>query len=315
MSVHNQDMREYISRINTRFNNNNNDETFNEIVMDIDLDDNNKKIFIRRISEILINSKKKCKIYNIVLTTLRYILQIFSAVLTFTLSINSLTTIPYLNYINLAILFILTLTTNIYFQSKLGEKYITVKKSYNKVLKELWAYISLSGSYSGKSQQENLTLFYNTIDKIVEQENNAVINIDREIDRTMSSGGNGNNNIPKMKLGSKNDDSKIDNKNKDIRQEPEPGSGAGVKAEPGPGAGVKPEPGPGAGVKPEPGPGAGVKAEPGSGAGVKPGSEAGVKAEPGSGAGIVDKNYTIIDIPITNTNNENDTSTLSGMIL
>jgi hypothetical protein len=287
-------MKEYISRINTRFNNNNNDETFNEIVMDIDLDDNNKKIFIRRISEILINSKKKCKIYNIVLTTLRYILQIFSAVLTFTLSINSLTTIPYLNYINLAILFILTLTTNIYFQSKLGEKYITVKKSYNKVLKELWAYISLSGSYSGKSQQENLTLFYNTIDKIVEQENNAVINIDREIDRTMSSGGgNGNNNIPKMKLGSKNDDSKVDNKNKDIRQGPEPGAGAG--AEPGSGAGA------------EPGSGAGVKAEPGSGAGVK--------AEPGSGAGIVDKNYTIIDIPITNTNNENDTCILSGMIL
>jgi hypothetical protein len=208
MSIHNQDIREYINRVNINFSNNNNDETFNELVMNIDLDDNNKKIFIRRISEILINNGKKCKIYNAVLTTLRYILQIFSAVLTFTLSINSLTTIPYLNYINLAILFILTLTTNIYFQSKLGEKYITIKKSYNKVVKELWAYIALSGLYSGKSHQENLTLFYNTIDKIVEQENNAVINIDREIDRTMSSGssGSGGNNIPKMKLGSKNDD-------------------------------------------------------------------------------------------------------------
>jgi hypothetical protein len=283
-------MKEYISRINMRFNNNKNDETFNEIVMSIDLDDNNKKIFIRRISEILINSKKKCKMYNIVLTTLRYILQIFSAVLTFTLSINSLTTIPYLNYINLAILFILTLTTNIYFQSKLGEKYITVKKSYNKVVKELWSYISLSGSYSGKSQQENLTLFYNTIDKIIEQENNAVINIDREIDRTMSSGGgNGNNNIPKMKLGSKNDDSKVDNK--DIG----PGVGAGVKPEPG--SGVKPEPEPGSGT------GVGVKAEP------EPGPGAGVKAD------IVDNNHIIVDIPITNTNNENDTCILSGMIL
>jgi hypothetical protein len=283
-------MKEYISRINMRFNNNKNDETFNEIVMSIDLDDNNKKIFIRRISEILINSKKKCKMYNIVLTTLRYILQIFSAVLTFTLSINSLTTIPYLNYINLAILFILTLTTNIYFQSKLGEKYITVKKSYNKVVKELWSYISLSGSYSGKSQQENLTLFYNTIDKIIEQENNAVINIDREIDRTMSSGGgNGNNNIPKMKLGSKNDDSKVDNK--DIG----PGVGAGVKPEPG--SGVKPEPEPGTGT------GVGVKAEP------EPGPGAGVKAD------IVDNNHIIVDIPITNTNNENDTCILSGMIL
>ena len=294
MSIHNQDMKEYISRINMRFNNNKNDETFNEIVMSIDLDDNNKKIFIRRVSEILINSKKKCKIYNIVLTTLRYILQIFSAVLTFTLSINSLTTIPYLNYINLAILFILTLTTNIYFQSKLGEKYITVKKSYNKVVKELWSYISLSGSYSGKSQQENLTLFYNTIDKIIEQENNAVINIDREIDRTMSSGGgNGNNNIPKMKLGSKNDDSKVDNK--DIG----PGVGAGVKPEPGAGPEAEPEP--------EPGPAPGV----GMGAGVKPEPEVkvGVKAD------IVDNNHIIVDIPITNTNNENDTSILSGMIL
>jgi hypothetical protein len=87
MSIRNQYIREYINRINTRFNKN--DEKFNEIVMSIDLDDNNKKTFIRRISEILINSKKKCKIYNIVLTTLRYILQIFSAILTFTLSINS----------------------------------------------------------------------------------------------------------------------------------------------------------------------------------------------------------------------------------
>ena len=206
MSIHNQNISEYINRVNMKFSNNNNDETFNELVMNIDLDDNNKKIFIRRVSEIIINNKKKCKIYNAVLITLRYILQIFSAVLTFTLSINSLTTIPYLNYINLAILFILTLTTNIYFQSKLGEKYITIKKSYNKVVKELWAYITVSGAYSGKSHQENLTLFYNTIDKIIEQENNAVINIDREIDRTMSSGsGNGNNNIPKMKLGNKND--------------------------------------------------------------------------------------------------------------
>jgi hypothetical protein len=218
MSIHNQDIKEYINRINTRFNNNKNDETFNEIVMSIDLDDNNKKIFIRRISEILINSKKKCKIYNIVLTTLRYILQIFSAVLTFTLSINSLTTIPYLNYINLAILFILTLTTNIYFQSKLGEKYITVKKSYNKVVKELWAYISVSGSYSGKSQQENLTLFYNTIDKIIEQQNNTVINIDREIDRTMNSS-NGNNNMSKIKLGSKNDDNKKEETEEGIEAE------------------------------------------------------------------------------------------------
>lgn len=207
MSIHNQNIREYINRVNINFSNNNNDETFNELVMNIDLDDNNKKIFIRRISEILINNGKKCKIYNAVLTTLRFILQIFSAVLTFTLSINSLTTIPYLNYINLAILFILTLTTNIYFQSKLGEKYITIKKSYNKVVKELWAYISVSGLYSGKSHQENLTLFYNTIDKIIEQENNAVINIDKEIDRTMNSGGGSSgNNIPKMKLGSKNDD-------------------------------------------------------------------------------------------------------------
>lgn len=204
MSIHNQNIKEYINRINIKFSNDNNDETFNEIVMDIDLDDYNKKIFIRRVSEILINNGKKCKIYNIVLTTLRYILQIFSAVLTFTLSINSLTTIPYLNYINLAILFILTLTTNIYFQSKLGEKYITIKKSYNKMVKELWAYISLSGTYSGKTHQENLTSFYNTIDKIIEQENNMVINIDREIDRTMNSS-NGSNNISKMKLGSKND--------------------------------------------------------------------------------------------------------------
>ena len=205
MSIHNQNIREYINRINNRFSNDNNDETFNEIVMDIDLDDYNKKIFIRRVSEILINNGKKCKIYNTVLTILRYILQIFSAILTFTLSINSLTTVPYLNYINLAILFILTLTTNIYFQSKLGEKYITIKKSYNKVLKELWAYISLSGSYSGKSHQENLTSFYNTIDKIIEQENNMVINIDREIDKTMNS--NNGNNISKMKLGTKNDKS------------------------------------------------------------------------------------------------------------
>ena len=92
MSIHNQNIREYINRINNRFSNDNNDETFNEIVMDIDLDDYNKKIFIRRVSEILINNGKKCKIYNTVLTILRYILQIFSAILTFTLSINSLTT-------------------------------------------------------------------------------------------------------------------------------------------------------------------------------------------------------------------------------
>jgi hypothetical protein len=216
MNIHNQNIREYINKINIKFSNDNNDETFNEIFMDIDLDDYNKKIFIRRVSEILINNGKKCKIYNTVLTILRYILQIFSAILTFTLSINSLTNVPYLNYINLAILFILTLTTNIYFQSKLGEKYITIKKSYNKVLKELWAYISLSGSYSGKSHQENLTSFYNTIDKIIEQENNMVINIDREIDRTMNSG-NGSNNISKMKLGSKND--KHEKDVKDMRVE------------------------------------------------------------------------------------------------
>lgn len=209
MSNYNNDMKEYINRINTHFNNDYNDETFNELVMDIDLDDQNKKLFIRRITEILIKNGKKCKMYNTVLNTLRYILQIFSAVLTFTLSINSLTTISFLNYINLAILFILTLTTNIYFQSKLGEKYITIKKSYNKVVKEMWAYISLSGSYSGKSHQENLNTFFNNIDKIIEQENNTVINIDREIDRSIStgsgSGSGNNNNIPKMKLGSKND--------------------------------------------------------------------------------------------------------------
>lgn len=273
MSIHNQNIKEYINRINIKFSNDNNDETFNEIVMDIDLDDYNKKIFIRRVSEILINNGKKCKIYNIVLTTLRYILQIFSAVLTFTLSINSLTTVPYLNYINLAILFILTLTTNIYFQSKLGEKYIAVKKSYNKVVKELWAYISLSGSYSGKSQQENLTLFYNTIDKIIEQENNAVINIDREIDRSMSSGngGNGNNNMLKMKLGSKNDD-KIGMVQEGVQTGVHEGVQTGMQT------------------------------------GMHEGVQTGMHEEVQEG---VDK-YTIIDIPINNTN-KNDS--ISGMIL
>ena len=280
MSIHNQNIREYINRINNRFSNDNNDETFNEIVMDIDLDDYNKKIFIRRVSEILINNGKKCKIYNTVLTILRYILQIFSAILTFTLSINSLTTVPYLNYINLAILFILTLTTNIYFQSKLGEKYITIKKSYNKVLKELWAYISLSGSYSGKSHQENLTSFYNTIDKIIEQENNMVINIDREIDKTMNS--NNGNNISKMKLGTKND------KND---------AGSGAEAEAGSGTGT------------------GTVVGTGTGTGTVVGT--GAEAVVGTGTGtvgcindIVDNKHTIINIsePI------NNNSTL-GMLL
>jgi hypothetical protein len=202
----NNDIKEYINNINIRFNNTYNDETFNELLIDIDLDLQSKKLFIRRISEILIKNRKKCKLYNIILNTLRYILQIFSAVLTFTLSINSLTTIPYLNYINLAILFILTLTTNIYFQSKLGEKYITIKKSYNKVVKEMWAYMSLSGSYSGKTHQENLHTFFNIIDKVIEQENNSVININKEIDQGVrNSGGSGSNNMPKMRLGSKND--------------------------------------------------------------------------------------------------------------
>jgi len=202
----NNDIKEYINNINIRFNNTYNDETFNELLIDIDLDLQSKKLFIRRISEILIKNRKKCKLYNIILNTLRYILQIFSAVLTFTLSINSLTTIPYLNYINLAILFILTLTTNIYFQSKLGEKYITIKKSYNKVVKEMWAYMSLSGSYSGKTHQENLHTFFNIIDKVIEQENNSVININKEIDQgVINSGGSRSNNMPKMRLGSKND--------------------------------------------------------------------------------------------------------------
>lgn len=205
----NNDIKEYINNINIRFNNTYNDETFNELLIDIDLDLQSKKLFIRRISEILIKNRKKCKLYNIILNILRFILQIFSAVLTFTLSINSLTTIPYLNYINLAILFILTLTTNIYFQSKLGEKYITIKKSYNKVVKEMWAYMSLSGSYSGKTHQENLHIFFNIIDKVIEQENNSVININKEIDQGVGSvGGRGsgsNNNMPKMRLGSKND--------------------------------------------------------------------------------------------------------------
>jgi hypothetical protein len=108
-------------------------------------------------------------------------MQIFSIIISFTMSVSTFSNNSPLSYVNLILLFILTLSTNIFFQSKIGEKYITYKKAYFKINNELWSYIMLINNYNGKTHQETINLFFTNLETIYSKEFMEILDLNKKI--------------------------------------------------------------------------------------------------------------------------------------
>jgi hypothetical protein len=211
---------ENISRLNslyTKINSEMCDKNISLIVSELNLTEFDKSIFITRINEMLSTNINKINKYKFYSKVLRFIMQIFSIILTFTLSISSFTGEPYMNYLNLILLFILTVATNIFFQSKIGEKYLTYKKAYIKINHELWSYIMLINEYEDGDHKNNLNLFLSNVEKLyntefmeildmIKQSNNAILSSAQGILKSKVNDGNN-------KVGNKDDNSDINDNN------------------------------------------------------------------------------------------------------
>ena len=209
-----------ISRLNslyTKINSEMCDKNVSLIVSELNLTEFEKSIFITRINEMLSSNINKINKYKFYSKVLRFIMQIFSIILTFTLSISSFIGEAYMSYLNLILLFILTVATNIFFQSKIGEKYLTYKRAYIKINHELWSYIMLINEYEYGDHKNNLNLFLSNVEKLyntefmeildmIKQSNNAILSSAQGILKSKVNDGNN-------KIGNKNDSSDINDDN------------------------------------------------------------------------------------------------------
>ena len=159
------------------FNINHRDESFFDIIKTLDINENDKKILFRRITELLQKNSIKIKKYKLYMQTLKFIMMVFSIILTFTSSFASFVNWNILNYINLGILFSITLSTNVFFQNKIGDKYIIYKKANLKINSEIWSFIMSTNLYSNKTHEENLQFFYSNIEHIYNSESMEILEI------------------------------------------------------------------------------------------------------------------------------------------
>jgi hypothetical protein len=178
-----------------------NDKNLSLIVSELDLNEFEKIIFLTRINEMLTSNISKINKYKFYTKILRFIMQIFSIILTFTLSISSFIGESYINYLNLILLFILTVATNIFFQSKIGEKYLTYKRAYIKINHELWSYIMLINDYEYGDHKNNLNLFLSNVEKLyntefmeildmIKQSNNSILSSAQSVLKSKLNDGN-----------------------------------------------------------------------------------------------------------------------------
>ena len=184
------------------------DKNLTLIVEELDLNKFEKSIFTTRINEMLSSNIKKINKYKLYTKILRFIMQIFSIILTFTLSISSFIGEAYMSYLNLILLFILTVATNIFFQSKIGEKYLTYKRAYIKINHELWSYIMLINEYEYGDHKNNLNLFLSNVEKLYNTEFMEILDMIKQSNNSILSSAQG---ILKTKLNS--DNNKIGDKN------------------------------------------------------------------------------------------------------
>jgi len=161
------------------------DKNLNAIIKELILTDFEKSIFYIRINEMLSNNLNKINKYKFYCKILRFIMQIFSIVLTFTLSISSFITNPFISYINLLLLFILTVSTNIFFQSKIGDKYLIYKKAYIKINHELWSYVMLINDYKYGDHKNNLNLFLSNVEKLYNTEFNEILDMIKQTNNSI----------------------------------------------------------------------------------------------------------------------------------
>jgi hypothetical protein len=202
------------SKLNSLYNKINSemhDKNLSLIVQELDLSEFEKSIFITRINEMLSSNANKINKYKLYTKILRFIMQIFSIILTFTLSISSFIGEPFINYLNLILLFILTVSTNIFFQSKIGEKYLTYKRAYIKINHELWSYIMLINEYEYDDHKNNLNLFLSNVEKLYNTEFMEILDMIKQSNNSILSSAQG---VLKSKLN--DDNNKIGNKSNSI---------------------------------------------------------------------------------------------------
>jgi len=186
------------------------DKNLNSIVQKLNLNDFDKSIFYVRINEMLYNNTRQISKYKHYTKILRFIMQIFSIVLTFTLSISSFINNIYVNYFNLLLLFILTVSTNIFFQSKIGDKYLIYKRAYIKINHELWSYVMLINDYNIGNHKDNLNLFFSNVEKMYNLEFNEILDMIKQTNNSILSSAQ---NAMKSKLNDGNNKSNINNDN------------------------------------------------------------------------------------------------------
>jgi hypothetical protein len=156
----------YVILIDKFFRNNSNDKGLKYILSMLELNETDKIIFYRRIMEILTHNKYKTKKYKKLMYISKYSMITLSAIISFTTTIYSFQRLYFLNYINIILMFLLTLITSLYFQSNIHEKYITVKKANIMIINEMWSYIMLINSYNTLTHREALNPFFTNIEKI-----------------------------------------------------------------------------------------------------------------------------------------------------
>ena len=200
-----------ITSLNSLYKNNNYemcDKNLSLIVSELDLNDFDKSIFLTRINEMLSSNIKKINKYKFYTKILRFIMQIFSIILTFTLSISSFIGQSFMSYLNLILLFVLTVATNIFFQGKIGEKYLTYKRAYIKINHELWSYIMLINDYEYGNHKTNFNLFLSNVEKLYNTEFMEILDMIKQSNNSILSNAQG---ILKSKVNDGND--KTGNKN------------------------------------------------------------------------------------------------------
>jgi hypothetical protein len=200
-----------IGKSNNLYNINNSkmyDKNLSLIVSELDLNEFEKSIFFTRINEMLTSNINKINKYKFYTKILRFIMQIFSIILTFTLSISSFIGESFINYLNLILLFMLTVATNIFFQSKIGEKYLTYKRAYIKINHELWSYIMLINDYDYGDHKSNLNLFLSNVEKLYNTEFMEILDMIKQSNNSILSNAQG---VIKSKLNDGNN--KTDNNN------------------------------------------------------------------------------------------------------
>ncbi len=105
----------------------------------------------------------------------------------------------------------LTISTNIFFQSKIGEKYLTYKRAYIKINHEVWSYIMLINDYELDDHKNNLNLFLSNVEKLYNTEFMEILDMIKQSNNSILSSAQG---ILKSKVNDGND--KIGNKNNSL---------------------------------------------------------------------------------------------------